>query len=978
MNGQFRTGSGGHIDRSRTLRFQFDGRVYQGHPGDTLASALLANGVRLVGRSFKLHRPRGIFAAGAEEPNALAEMRTGARREPNTRMTMVELYDGLEAASQNRFPSLRFDLMAANGLAAPMLAAGFYYKTFMWPASFWEKLYEPWIRRAAGLGRASALPDPDLYEAMHAHCDVLVVGSGAAGLAAARVAGASGARVILCEQDFLLGGGLLAERPHELWREETLAALAAMPEVTLLPRTTVFGYYDDNMLGAVERVADHLAEPPPHSPRQRYWTIRARSVVLATGAHERFIAFPSNDRPGVMLAGAAQVYATRFGVRAGRRALLFANNDAAYESLFALQEAELQIAGVVDARADSAGAAAARERGITVWTGAAVVGTAGRLSLSGVGIGTRGGGITRVAADLLCVSGGINPAVHLASQSGTPLVWDDRLAGFIPDAPVQAQHSAGAAAGVTGIGSAAGDGARAGAAAATAAGFVASASIELPVGDAPDATVLPAWEVKVHGKAFVDIQDDVTTEDIRLACREGYRHIEHAKRYTTHTMGTEQGKTGGLVGAAVLAEARGERVQDVGLPTFRPFVTPVTWGAIAGARVGRHFEPLRLTPMHDWHTQHGAHFMEAGAWLRPGFYKSPGDADDWASVLREARAVRRAVGICDVSTLGKIDVQGSDAATFLDRVYTNTMSTLQVGRARYGLMLREDGIAFDDGTVSRLAADRFFVTTTTANAEAVMAHLEFHLQTCWPELDVQIASVADTFASMSIAGPRARETLVQVVHGVDLSNQAFPFMAVGDAEVADCPVRMFRISFSGELAYEVATPWGYGLVVWEAILQAGAAFGIQPYGVEALGLLRIEKGHVAGPELNGQTTAADLGLGRMLKPRGDFIGRALAGRPGLTDPDRPRLVGVMPAERATELRAGAHLVEAGTTRSVGWVSSVTRSVESERWIGLALLSGAEQRIGTRMQAAFPLKNELTEVEIVSPYFVDPENARVRA
>jgi sarcosine oxidase subunit alpha len=978
MSQKFRTRSGGHIDRARTVRFQFDGRICEGHPGDTLASALLANGVRLVGRSFKLHRPRGVFAAGAEEPNALAELRGAARREPNTRMTMAELYEGLEAASQNRFPSLRFDLMCVAGLVAPLLAAGFYYKTFMWPAAFWEKLYEPWIRRAAGLGRASGLPDPDSYEAMHAHCDVLVVGSGAAGLAAARVAGAAGARVILCEQDFLLGGGLLAERPHELWREQTLAALAAMPEVTLLPRTTVFGYYDHNMLGAVERVTDHLPVPPPHTPRQRYWTIRARSVVLATGAHERFIAFPGNDRPGVMLAGAAKTYATRFGARAGRRALLFANNDAAYDSLFALQEAEVEIAGAVDARPDSAGAAAARERGISVWTGAAVTGTGGRQSLQGVRVRMRRGEEARVAADLLCVSGGINPAVHLASQSGTPLVWDERLASFVPSTPVQAQHSAGAAAGVTGIAEAAADGARAGAAVAIEAGFVANASIELPNGDAPDSTVVPVWEVKARGKAFVDIQDDVTTEDIRLACREGYRHIEHTKRYTTHTMGTEQGKTGGLVGAAVLAEARGERVQDVGLPTFRPFTTPVTWGAIAGARTGQHYAPLRRTPMHDWHARHGAEFVDAGLWLRPSFYRASGDADDWVSVLREARAVRRAVGICDVSTLGKIDVQGRDAATFLDRVYANTMSTLPVGRARYGLMLREDGIAFDDGTVSRLAPDHFFVTTTTANAEAVLAHLEFHLQTCWPELDAQLAAVTDTFASMSVAGPRARDTLIQVVRRLDLSMGAFPFMTVGDAELVGCPVRLFRISFSGELAYEVATSWAYGLLVWEAILQAGTAFGIQPYGLEALGLLRIEKGHVAGPELNGQTTAGDLGLGRMMKTRGDFIGRALAARPGLVDPERPRLVGVMPSNRNVELRAGAHLVEPGTTTSLGWITSVTRSVELERWIGLALLSGGERRIGTRLQSAFPLKSETTDVEIVSPHFIDPDNTRVRA
>jgi sarcosine oxidase subunit alpha len=978
MTQPFRTPSGGHIDRASALRFQFDGRSYTGHSGDTLASSLLANGVRLVGRSFKLHRPRGLFAAGVEEPNGLAELRTGARREPNTRMTVIELYEGLEAASQNRFPSLRFDLMAAVGLAAPLFAAGFYYKTFMWPASFWEKLYEPRIRRAAGLGRASGVADPDRYESVHAHCDVLVVGSGPAGLAAARVAGAAGARVILCEQDFLLGGGLLAERPHELWREQTLAAMAAMPEVMLLPRSTVFGYYDGNTVGVLERVADHLPQPPDHTPRQRYWTIRARSVVLATGAYERFIAFPGNDRPGVMLAGAAGMYAARFGVKPGRRAMLFGNNDAAYQGLFALQEAGLEVAGVVDPRADSAGATAARERGMTVWSGSEVIGTAGRLSLRGVRVRGQGGAETSVAADLLCVSGGINPAVHLASQSGTPLEWHDRLASFVPGVPVQAQHSAGAAAGIGGIQAAAADGARAGAAAARDAGFEPDETIAAPPPSdiAADSAVLPLWEVKARGKAFVDIQDDVTADDIRLACREGYRHIEHAKRYTTHTMGTEQGKTGGLVGAAVLAEARGEQVRDVGLPTFRPFTSPVTWGAIAGARVGREYVPQRLTPMHRWHAQHNADFVEGGNWLRPGLYRQPQDADDWAAVLREARAMRRAAGICDVSTLGKIDVQGSDAGRFLDRIYANTFSTLPVGRARYGLMLREDGMVFDDGTTSRLAPDHFFVTTTTANAGPVLAHMEFHLQTCWPELDVQIASVTDQFASMSVAGPRARDVLRAAVQDLDLSNEAFPFMAVAEARVAGCPVRVFRISFSGELAYEIATPWGYGLAVWEAVMQAGAPFGIEPYGIEALSLLRIEKGHVAGPELNGQTTAADLGLGRMLKKRGDFIGRALLQRPGLTDPGRPRLVGVMPVEPGHQLRAGAHLVAAGTTESLGWVTSVTRSVELERWIGLALLRGSKP--GQRLDAAFPLKNETVAVEIVSPHFIDPENQRVRA
>ena len=995
MTQPFRTATGGHIDRGRTLQFRFDGHEYSGHPGDTLASALLANGVRMVGRSFKLHRPRGIFSAGAEEPNALAELRLGARREPNTRMTMTELYDGLQANSQNRYPSLRFDLLSLNNLFAPLLAAGFYYKTFMWPASFWEKIYEPLIRRSAGLGHASGLPDPDHYESVHAHCDVLVVGSGPAGLAAARAAGSTGARVMLCEQDFELGGFLLAEPNLTPWLTETLAALRAMPEVTLLPRTTVFGYYDHNVLGAVERVADHLPEPPPHTPRQRAWTIRARSVVLATGAHERIIAFPGNDRPGVMLAGSARIYATRYGVRPGSRALLFANNDAAYDDLFAIQSVGVEIVGAVDPRNESAGIAAARARGITVWADSEVAGTSGSPVLHGARVRRRGdaGPGNLIVADLLCISGGINPAVQLASQSRTPLEWHRALATYVPGTPLLPQHSAGAAAGITGIAEAAADGVRAGTA-----GMQNVLPLPLwegaggrgqypPIGAWPtpppipllesESAPLPFWEVKAPGKAFVDLQDDVTTDDIRLAHQEGYKHIEHTKRYTTHTMGTEQGKSGGIVGAAVLAEARGETVQEVGLPTFRPFTSAVTWGAIVGPHVGKHFAPTRLTALHDWHTRHGAVFTDAGHWFRPAYYPSPADTDAWASVLREARAVRRDAGVCDVSTLGKLDVQGSDAAKFLDRLYTNTFSTLPVGRARYGLMLREDGIVFDDGTTSRLTDDRYFITTTTANAAPMLAHMEFHAQTVWPELDVQVANVTDQWAAMSVAGPRSRATISKIVTGLDLSNEAFPFMAVGDGTVQGVPVRVFRISFSGEMAYEIATPAGYAERVWIAVIEAGQEFGIVPYGVEALGLLRIEKGHVAGSELNGQTTAADLGLARMMKKRGDYIGRALAQRPGLTDPARPRLVGVRAARREATLRAGAHLIEPGTTASLGWVTSVTRSVELDGWIGLAMLSHAETRVGTTMHATFPLHNEIAEVRIVSPHFVDSENARVR-
>ncbi|BBK44952.1 sarcosine oxidase subunit alpha [Allostella vacuolata] len=973
-----RARTGGHIDRDTTLTFRFDGRELTGHPGDTLASALLAHGVRIVGRSFKYHRPRGIYTAGPEEPNALAGIGTGARRTPNTKMTAAELYQGMVAESQNRWPSLRFDALAVNSALARFLPAGFYYKTFMWPASFWEKVYEPAIRRAAGLGRAATEPDPDHYEAAHAHCDVLVVGAGAAGLAAARAAGESGARVILAEQDFLLGGGLLADPVHEGWRREMTAALEALGNVVRMPRTTVFGYYEQNMLGAIERVADHLPEPPPHTARQRYWTIRAREVVLATGADERLIAFPGNDRPGVMLAGAARAYANRFGVLAGRRAVLFTNNDAAYATVEALAAAGADRVTVVDTRPLGPAAAAARTRGVEVLPGHEVVGAHGGRGLYSVEARARGGdGGFQIDADLLCVSGGYNPAIHLASQSRTPLAWDSGIAAFVPGTAA-GQRSAGAARGRFGIAAAARDGMEAGGAAAAAAGFARRPAFELPAGGAdPDLTVAPFWEVTARGKSFVDLQHDVTTADIRLAHREGYEHIEHAKRYTTHGMATDQGKTGGLVGAAVLAEARGLPVEAVGMPTFRPYVTPITWGAVAGHHIRREFAPIRRTQLHDWHVRRGAEFLEAGLWLRPAFYPRPGEAP-WDAILREGAAVRRSVGICDVSTLGKIDLQGADAAFFLDRLYMNTFSTLAVGRARYGLMLREDGMVFDDGTTTRLADDHFFITTTTANAGRVMEHMEFHAQTVWPELDVQFTSVTDQWAAMSVAGPNARRTLAKVVAGLDLDNAAFPFMGVADATLAGCPVRVFRISFSGELAFEVATPAGYAAIVWEAILEAGREFAIEPYGVEALGLLRIEKGHVAGAELNGQTTAADVGLERMAKKKGDFVGKALAGRPGLTDPARPRLVGVRAVAPDQQIRPGAHLLEAGSDRSLGWLASVTKSVEPGGWIGLALLSGGAARHGQRLQASFPLHGESVEVEICSPHFVDPENARVRA
>ncbi len=970
----FRLPEGGLVDREAALRFRFDGRDYTGFAGDTLASALLANGVTLFGRSFKYHRPRGVVTAGPEEPCALVELRRGARREPNTPATTVELFDGLVAESQNRWPSLRFDALSVAGLFAPLLAAGFYYKTFKWPAAWWEKVYEPLVRRAAGLGRVAEGPDPDRYEHIHAHCDLLVVGAGPAGLTAARMATMAGARVILAEQDALAGGGALLDRGAQGWAQ---AMAAALPHGVLRPRMTVVGAYGHGVFAAVERVADHLAEPGM-APRQRLHIIRARRAILATGAVERLIAFPGNDRPGVMLAGAALAYARRFGVAVAPQVAVFTTDDAGHHAALALAEAGLQVSAILDPRSESAGAEAARAAGLPVRMGWEVVATDGAQGLHGLRARRRGAAASDyVQAGALLVCGGFAPEMALAHQAGLETRWDEARQAFIPGAAREGVAAAGAARGLHGLVEAAADGARA--------AREALAVLGLPAGEEPPppgppqevSATFPLHEVRARGPAFVDLQHDVTADDLRLAVREGYGHAEHAKRYTTHGMATDQGRVGGTAGAAVLAAARGITIPEVGIPRPRPFVRPAAWGALAGADVGLHFKPERLLPLHDWHQAHGAVFVRVGPWLRPLVYSPSGDTS-WEPVLEEARNVRRAVGLCDVSSLGKIDVQGPDAATFLDRIYANTFSTLPVGRARYGLMLREDGILFDDGTTSRLAENHFLVTTTTQKADEVLAHMEWHLQTAWPELDVTLTDVADHWAQFAVAGPDAREVLRGIVDR-SLSNGAFPFMAAGEAVIAGIPGRIFRISFSGELAYEVAVPAQHALAAWQAILAAGAPHGIRPYGLDALNVLRIEKGHVTGGEINGQTTPGDLGLGKMLKRRGDFVGRVLGQRPGLLAADRLQLVGIRPLDPAQRLRGGAHLRDVqGQGPSQGYVTAACMAAEGEGWIGLALLAGGHARHGETLLADSPVHGEAVPVVIGSPHRVDPENRRVRA
>ncbi len=995
-----RLSQGGLIDRRHPLTFQFDSKTYRGYSGDTLASALLAAGVKLVGRSFKYHRPRGVLTAGSEEPNALVELRTGARREPNTRATTIELFDGLEVHSQNRWPALHFDLGAINSLFAPLFVAGFYYKTFMWPPAFWEKLYEPAIRRAAGLGRASAEPDPDHYEKAHAFCDVLVIGAGPAGLSAALTAGRAGARVILCEEDFILGGRLNGERREidgvsgTQWVRQVQAELDSMPEVRIFRRTSVFGVYDGGTYAALERVSDHLATPPPRQPRQRYWKIVAKRAVLAAGAIERPIVFGGNDRPGVMMASAVRTYVNRFGVTPGKRVAVFTATDDGWNTAFDLAQAGVPIAAIIDPRENVTAnlLTAAQHTGAPIYLGSIVVGTRGGRSLSGITVcqqervghrsGVRRQRPFHLQADTLAVSGGWNPTLALSTHVGGRPQWSNDISAFVPGTPPRGMVVAGAACGVYRLEDALREGIAAGAEAAESTGHAVTATPHFKADD-DRITMTPFWFVPgSKGKAFVDFQHDVTADDVALAAREGYRSVELLKRYTTLGMATDQGKTSNINGLAILASLTERSVPEVGTTIFRPPFTPVAISAFAGHHRGKHFRPTRRTACHAWAEGQGATFVEAGQWLRAQWFARPGETDWLQTVTREVKAVRSSVGVCDVSTLGKIDVQGPDAGVFLDRLYANTFSTLPIGKARYGLMLREDGFVFDDGTAAHLEQNHYVVSTTTVNAAKVMQHLEHARQVLWPELDVQIVSTTEQWSQYSIAGPNARRLLEQLLgDALDLSNAAFPYLACAELLWRGIRARLFRISFSGELAYELAVPARHGDATIRAILQAGTAWNIVPYGTEALGIMRIEKGHVAGPELNGTTTASDLGLGRMMSTRKDFIGRVLARRPALTDPERPALVGIKPVDRNARLSAGAHLIpkdaQISPNNDHGYLTSVAYSPMLGHWLGLGLLARGTQRHGERLRAFDPVRNGAVEVEVTAPIFFDPEGARLQ-
>ncbi|MCC7274159.1 MAG: sarcosine oxidase subunit alpha family protein [Alphaproteobacteria bacterium] len=986
----YRLPAGGRVDRDRPLAFTFDGRRFTGFQGDTLASALIASGERLVARSFKYHRPRGVYSAGAEEPNALVQLGAGARSEPNLRATQIELHDGLVAAAVNAWPGLRFDLGAANQLVAPLLAAGFYYKTFLGPRGWWRRFYEPAIRRMAGMGRAPTLPDPDLYDHMHIHADVLVVGGGPAGLAAARAAASGGARVVLAEDGPLLGAGLVDDDatvdgvPGIAWADEVAADLAGRDTVTVLRRTTVAGLYDHGYAVAVERRTDHL--PPGAAPghaRQRLWHIRARRTVLAAGAHERPLVFPGNDRPGVMLAGAVRTYLRRYGVACGRRAVVFTGDDAAYATAAALADAGVAVAAVVDPRRDAPDAAALAARGIAVLPGHAVIAADGKGGVESVLVaaldGSGDGQARRIGCDLLAVSGGWSPVVHLYSQLRGRLAYDDRLACFRPAGSVAGVTVAGAADGRFDLAACLAAGHEAGLAAAVATGFPAVAAAPRTSAQPPALPPAMLWDRPPagRGKAFVDLQNDVTTDDVALAAREGFTAIEHLKRYTTTGMGTDQGKTANVNAIGVLSGVLGRSPGETGTTTFRPPYTPVAYGALAGRFVGELFDPERVTPIHPRHVEAEAVFENVGQWKRPRFFPHPGE-DLEGAVLRECRAVREGVGAMDASTLGKIEVRGPDAAAFLDRIYINPMAGLAVGACRYGVMCREDGMVFDDGVVLRLAPDRFLVTTTTGGAARVLDWFEEWLQTEWPGLRVFCTSVTEQWATVAVAGPLARAVVGALAPEMELGAADFPFMTFRDGIVAGMAARVARISFSGELAFELNVESTAGLALWDAVLAAGRRHGIVPYGTEAMHVLRAEKGYfIVGHETDGTVTPIDLGLERMVAKRKDFLGKRSLGRSDTVRTDRKQLVALLPEDPEELLPEGAQLVDdpkaPAPVPMVGHVTSSYRSAALGRSFALALVRDGRQRIGGRVFA--PAGAHVVAARIADPVLFDPGGSR---
>ena len=997
--------SGGLIDRSRRIRFKFNGKDYSGHPGDSLAAALLAQGVRCFGRSFKYHRPRGVVGAGAEEPNALVQVGEGALSTPNLRATQVELYEGLIARTVNGWPSLAFDVGAINNRLSRLLPAGFYYKTFMWPRSAWMR-YEHYIRRAAGLGHAPSLPDTDHYDKRHVHCDVFIAGGGPAGLVAALGAARAGARVLLVDEQAQLGGTLLFS-PAVIggqtgldWVSELEAELRSFPQVTILSRSTVTGYYDHNFLVVNERRTDHIGPSQASSKRvrERLWRIRAKQVVIATGAIERPLVFDGNDTPGVMLASAVSTYIRRYAVAPGRSGAVFTNNDSGYQAALDMASAGMKVRALVDIRENPGASvvAAVSAYDIPVYRGCVVPSVQSgfqglkrielaKLSPGGEDILSHKG---LIDCQVLAMSGGWSPAVHLHSQSGGRPCYDKAKACFVPGVSVQAECSVGACSGSFTLAACLKEGADAGIGAAAQSGWP-GGYVDVPaVEEVAHAPLQPLWEVPAGAlsgngvKKFLDFQNDTTAADVKLAVREGYRSVEHVKRYTALGFGTDQGKLGNINGLAILAKTLGKSPGEVGTTTFRPNYTPVTFGAVAGRTLGEQlFDPIRKTAIHAWHVRRGASFENVGQWKRPWFYPREGE-DMPAAVNRECLAARNGVGVLDASTLGKIDIRGPDAVRFLNLLYTNNWDNLQPGRCRYGFMLGEDGMIMDDGVTTCLAPGHYLMTTTTGGAAAVLTWMERWLQTEWPDLKVYLTSVTDQWSVMSVAGPYARTVLQRAGCDLELDGDAFPFMSMQTGRVAGIPARVSRISFSGELAFEISVDANQGLALWEAIMVVGRDYDITPYGTESMHVLRAEKGYViVGQDTDGSVTPVDLGMDWIVSKKKDFIGKRSLGRSDTDRPNRKQLVGLKTQDPSRVLPEGAQLVnsrqEAQPVPMIGHVSSSYFSANLGRSIALALVKSGLSRMGGTIYAHL-MDGSVVPVTICEPVFFDPENQRTKS
>jgi sarcosine oxidase subunit alpha len=994
MTGAYRISSAGRLNQAETIKFSFDGKTYGGLKGDTLASALLANGVHLVGRSFKYHRPRGILSAGAEEPNALVNVaRDAARQTPNVRATVQEIYDGLTANSQNRWPSLSFDVGAVNGLAAPMFSAGFYYKTFMWPKWAWEKIYEPNIRAAAGLGVAPEQADPDHYSARFAHCDVLVLGGGASGLAATLAAAATGAQVIIADEQVEFGGALRFETGAHIdgksgwfWAQTIVSQLAKMPNVRLLPRTTAFGYYAQNIVGLAERVTDHLGDPGD-KPRERLWQVRARRVILATGAIERHMVFDGNDRPGIMLASAARTYLNHYGVAVGKNVGIYTANDSAYWAAVDLTKAGVKVAAIVDLRDNPTGPAfeAARAAGIEVLPGRAVVATSGRLRIKSMTVAPKNGGSSRnIAVDALLVSAGWTPSVHLFSQSRGKVAFDEATRRFLPGTYAQDCVSVGACNGTDGLAESVTEALKAGAQAAKDAGVKGGKAVRISVdcSESWSGGMLGAGPGAGEGttvKAFIDFQNDVTAKDIRQAVHEGMRSIEHVKRFTTNGMATDQGKTSNMHGLAIAAETLGKPIPEVGLTTFRQPYTPVTFGTIVNHAKGSLFDATRKTPTHAWAEAHGAVFEDVGQWKRAWYFPQNGE-DMHAAVDRECVTVRKNAGLFDASTLGKIEVVGPDAAKFMELLYTNPWEKLEPGRCRYGIMLREDGFIYDDGVVGRLAADRFHVTTTTGGAPRVMNMMEDYLQTEFPHLKVWLTSITEQWSVIAVQGPKSRDIIAPLVEGIDLSDAALPHMSVREGKICGVPTRLFRMSFTGDRGFEVNVPADYGQAVWEALWAEGQKHDACAYGTESMHVLRAEKGYIiVGQDTDGTVTTNDAGLDWAVgKKKTDFVGIRGMMRPDLVAKGRKQLVGLKTKNPKVVLEEGAQIVadpnQPIPMKMIGHVTSSYWSENCGRSIALALVAGGRDMMGQTIY--IPMRNRVIEAEICGTVFFDEKGERL--